>query len=173
MEEKTTLYHVNTNEKIDNLIKNNELIISEHKSDSKYSGIGMYFWDNRGNADYWLGQKLKYKEKKDLNLLVVSAEYSSDHMLDLMDYAQEKEYQNILSKVSKLGRFRGKSLGEKVDYLCEVLGCKLVRFSAYYPNTPQTGLLKRSKVTNKYKVIYCIKPTHYDIIKTKHKEVFS
>ena len=27
MEEKTTLYHVNTNEKIDNLIINNELII--------------------------------------------------------------------------------------------------------------------------------------------------
>ncbi len=64
-------------------------------------------------------------------------------------------------------------MGEKVDYLCEVLGCKLVRFSTYYPNTPQTELLKRSKVTNKYKVIYCIKPTHYDIIKKKHKEVFS
>ena len=48
---------------------------------------------------------IKYKEKKDLSLLVVSAEYSSDHMLDLMDYAQEKEYQDILSKVSKLVQF--------------------------------------------------------------------
>jgi hypothetical protein len=172
MKEKTTLYHVNTHAKVNNLIDNNELNISVHESDNQYTGTGMYFWDNKGNANYWLGEKLKHESKKNLCLLVISAEYSTDELLDLMDYAQEKEYQNILSRLSKIGVFSGKTLGEKVDYLCDYLGCKLVRSLTYYPGTPQTNLLEQSRVTNKSKVIYCIKPGHYDIIKSKHKEVF-
>lgn len=173
MEEKTTLYHVNTNKKIEEFSVKDTLIISKHKADKNYAGYGMYFWDNRGNADYWLGEKLKYEEKQNLCLVVVSVEYNSEVLLDLMDNAQEKLYADILEKLEKSGKFQSGFLGDKVDYLCQHLGCKLVRFSTYYPNTPKTGMLKRSRVTNQNKVIYCIKEPHYDIIKSKQKEVFS
>lgn len=173
MKEKTTLYHVNTIAKVDYVLKEEKLLISEHKSDNKYAGYGMYFWDNRGNADYWLGEKLSYEDKENLCLLVVSVEYENGNLLDLMDSLQEKEYARILDSLNKSGKFKGSTLGEKVDFLCEQLGFKIVRFGSYYPKTPQTALLKRSRVTNRTKVIYCIKNPHYDIIKEKQKEEFS
>lgn len=173
MKEKTTLYHVNSMEKIEYFCTENKLILSEHKSDNKYAGDGMYFWDNRGNADFWFNQKLKYFNKRDLCLLVVSTEYDTEHLLDLTDQSQIKDYLIILDRIYGYGFFNGAELGEKVDYLCKVLECKLVRFISFYPKTYKSRLLKGSFVDNKSKVIYCIKPQNYDIIKSKQKEVFS
>lgn len=173
MEEKTTLYHVNTHEKIDNLLQSENLIISKHEADRKYAGYGMYFWDNRGNAKYWFNQKLRYERKSNLSLLIVSVSYNSDELLDLMDLEQEQLYMEIIQKMKESGQFKSKYLGDKIDFLCKLLNCKIVRVNANYPGTPATGLLSGSFVTNKNKVIYCIKESHYDIIKSKHKEVFS
>ncbi|MDN6070593.1 MAG: hypothetical protein L0I48_05290 [Lactococcus plantarum] len=173
MKEKTTLYHVNNIEKIEYFFTENKLVVSNHRSDGKYAGKGMYFWDNRGNADYWFNQKLKHCKKSDLCLLIVSTEYDTESFLDLTDSSQEKEYMKILDSISKYDVFKGKNLGEKVDYLCEYLGCKIVRFITFYPRTQKSRLLEGSFVTNKNKVIYCVKPQCYDIIKSKQKEVFS
>ena len=173
MKEKTTLYHVHSMEKIEYFCTQNKLILSEHKSDNKYAGDGMYFWDNRGNADYWVGQKLNYFKKDDLCLLVVSIEYNSDNLLDLMDNSQLSEYQIVLSKLKNIEKINMRTLGEKVDFLCNFLGFKIVRFATYYPRVPKSDLIAGSYVNNKNKVIYCVKPNHCDIIKTKHKEVLS
>lgn len=173
MEEKTTLYHVNTHEKIDNLLQTESLIISNHDADRDYAGYGMYFWDNRGNAKYWFNQKRRYENKRNIGLLVVSVSYNSDELLDLMDLEQERLYMEIIQKMEGSGKFKSKYLGDKIDFLCKELNCKIVRVNAHYPSTPTTGLLSGSFVTNDNKVIYCIKESHYDIIKTKHKEVFS
>lgn len=173
MEEKTTLYHVNNIEKIEYFFTENKLIISDHKLDDKYAGKGMYFWDNRGNAEFWYNQKLKHFKKRDLCLLIVSTEYNTDNLLDLTDLAQLEIYYNILDSIHEYENFKDKGLGEKVDFLCKVLECKIVRFISFYPKTYKSKLLKGSLVNNKNKVIYCVKPQYYDIIKSGQKEVFS
>lgn len=177
MEEKITLYHVNDIEKVDYFFRENKLIVSKHKSDNSYVGKGMYFWNNRGNADYWANQKNnyylnKFGKKKDLCLVVISSVYNSSELMDLTDSQQEFEYKKIIDSFSKAGKNIGQNLGEKIDYLCEKLNFKIVRFSSFYPKTPDSKLFKGSFVNNKNKIIYCIKPNHYDIIESKQREVF-
>ena len=137
-----------------------ELTISSHPSDDIWGGRGMYFWDNLGNAKYWSRQK-----PGSTKIIKCMVSYNSEDLLDLTDYEVESYFAKVLREINenkKLKKdFRNKPIGVKIDFLCKVMDFEIVRFFGEYKHTPQTDLIndteRPNKLTNKVKVIYCIK----------------
>lgn len=151
---KIPLYHCNY-ESTTSKLMDGQLIISRHQSDDIWGGRGMYFWDNMGNAKYWSTQK---PGSTKIIKCVVSFDLEKD-LMDLTDYEVESKFATLISMTGK--HIRNKPIGKKIDYLCDRLGFKIVRFFGEYNHTPQTDLIndtnKPNNLTNKVKVIYCIK----------------
>lgn len=164
---KVECFHCNDKKKINSFMKNKELIISNHVMDEKWAGKGMYLWDNKGNAKYWYDQKKRHVDESEIGIISMFLEYSSETLLDLTDLEQEKKCKKILDFFSKNNvEVSSKDpLGIKIDFICERLGYKTVKIMGYYEKTPTTGFLKKSKVSNKNKVIYCVKDGNSDILK--------
>ena len=54
MEAKVILFHSNESDKCKAFINNDvSLITSKNGKDDIWLGDGMYFWDNKGNVDWW------------------------------------------------------------------------------------------------------------------------
>lgn len=54
MESRIILYHSDTEKKCEEFIaKKDALVLSNNLKDDIWLGDGMYFWDNRGNANWW------------------------------------------------------------------------------------------------------------------------
>lgn len=163
------LFHCNDEAKINKFIEDDKyLIISQHTADDVWAGKGMYFWDNKGNAKYWYRDRIRKYPNSAFLIAQANIEYDQDTIMDLSDFETEQTCFKFISELEKKGIISHKdSLGKKIDFICPILGLKVVRIMGHYSNTPQTGFLKRSKVSNKNKVIYCIKKDNFDIIKQR------
>ncbi|MDO5078564.1 MAG: hypothetical protein Q4D67_02905 [Streptococcus minor] len=163
---KIPLYHCN-HESVISKLMNGQLVVSSHPNDDIWGGRGMYFWDNFGNAIYWRKQK---PNPTKIIRCVVSFN-SEEDLMDLTDYEVESRFAKLLSLTNRsLG---DKPIGKKIDYLCDKMGFKIVRFFGEYEHTPQTNLINDTnipnKLTNKVKIIYCIK-NNDDLIISDFKE---
>jgi len=135
-------------------------VVSNHPMDIYWEGDGMYFWDNFGNARYWQMQKASPTQIVECS---VEFDYEKD-LLDLTDLEQERVLKRASERVKyiKYGK-----IGAKIDYFCLCEGLKIVRCFGVYEKTPQTGLFKGKRVhlSNKVKVIYCLKARHDELLK--------
>lgn len=76
------LYHCNDSYRCYNFVHSKgRMIVSEE--DGKWLGTGMYFWDNKGNAKYWMRKKKRDNPTK--NYSIVAANVFMDKLLDLTD----------------------------------------------------------------------------------------
>lgn len=162
------LYHCNDEKKINDFISKEEyLIISNHAADDKWAGKGMYFWDNKGNADYWHRDRISKFPNSIFLIAKANIEYNEDTLMDLTDLEIEKLCNGIIEKMESMGVIGANNrdpLGKKIDFVSSVVGFKVVKVIGHYGATPQTDYLKRSKVNNKNKIIYCVKEGNFDII---------
>lgn len=160
------LYHCNYESVTSELMKG-KLVISQHPNDDIWGGSGMYFWDNLGNANYWSTRKHGVTK---IVRCIVSFNFDDD-ILDLTDYDVESRFAKLINLTD--GVIKNKPIGKKIDYICDMINSKIVRFFGEYEQTPQTDLINDTnvpnKLTNKVKVIYCIK-NNDDLIMSDFKE---
>lgn len=120
MESKAILYHSNKEHKCKKFISQSDyLIVSENDRDDIWLGKGMYFWDNRGNVDWWNGKQIKKYPQGSFSIIV--ANVNLEHLLDLTDieiYRKLEEVWNATCKKAKLDSNR--PLGNKLDYLFDI-----------------------------------------------------
>ena len=170
MEDTVSLYHCNFEEQVNSFQKTRNLIISSHEEDDKWGGEGMYFWDNLGNAKYW--EKEKNKKNPDLAVSICRCQIKFDvdkDILDLTNLEAEQKFEYIIKFKSNAEKknFADAPIGEKIDFFCDFLSVKVVKFFGKYPKTPKTTAFnsddKFQKLTNKIKVIYCLKNQDYDL----------
>ena len=162
------LYHCNEEKTINCFIEEDELIFSEHVQDDNWAGQGMYFWDNVGNALYWKKQKMSHVSP-DENVLIAECMLflDRDYFCDLTNFEEEKKFEKMIEKMSSHQISTNESLGQKIDFLCSKFGYKVIKLFGDYPSTPQTDFLNSRNVTNRIKVIYCIKRGCSDILKSR------
>lgn len=158
-------YHSNTPEKIQTFISNGSyMIISEHSFDDNWCGKGMYFWDNKGNADFWNTKRIGPSKVATCFLVI-----SEDEFLDLSDYKIAERMQKLITKLGTRDRnlIDGKP-GKKIDFLANVLKSKVIKVIGSYPYAKNSSFfvdLDDAHPTTSNKIIYCVKPGSSDIIK--------
>ena len=82
MEPNLLLYHCNDAERCSQYLSNEDYIIL-CQEDGDWLGDGMYFWDNKSNAEYWYQKKLKDDSSKEY--LIVQSQVLLSKILDLTD----------------------------------------------------------------------------------------
>lgn len=130
-------------------------VVSNHPMDIYWEGDGMYFWDDFGNARYWQMQKAGPTQ-----IVECSVEF---------DYEKDLEQERVLAFSSYLaGLSETTPVGMKIDYLCQKAKLKVVRGFGRYDKTPQTTAFhdKYGNLSNRIKVIYCIKPGHNELLQS-------
>ena len=96
MESKIILFHSDEESKCKKFIEEeNSLIISENSKDDIWLGKGMYFWDNKGNANWWKDKQESRNKDKRYSIVIVNAVL--DKLLDLTDF-------EVYMKMEELGR---------------------------------------------------------------------
>ena len=78
-----------------------------------------------------------------------------------------EKLEKMIEKMSSHQISTNESLGQKIDFLCSKFGYKVIKLFGDYPSTPQTDFLNSRNVTNRIKVIYCIKRGCSDILKSR------
>mgnify|MGYP000854233694 CR=1 FL=1 len=164
-----SLYHCNFENHINMLTKNGKLKISTHSKDKEWGGSGMYFWDNVGNAKYWKREKQKSQVNQKLNIVRCNIEIDLDEdLLDLTDFFVEKDMEKLLYNLDSTKEICKAPVGDKIDFICKKLEAKVVKFFGDYSRTPKTIFTDadsyNTRITNKVKVIYCIKESNESLI---------
>lgn len=109
-------YHVNDKERCLQFINEEDCLIISH--DKYWLGCGMYFWDNKNNAKYWLKEKKRKDPDKTYIVVLVNILNDEESVLDLSNREVENEM-NELWKVycEKKGENFKQPLGIKIDKL--------------------------------------------------------
>ena len=163
------VYHSNTPEKIHEFISDNSyMIISEHAYDDNWCGKGMYFWDNKGNANFW--QTHRKDETKIACCFLIIAE---NEFLDLSDHDIAEGMQKLITKMKQKDRnLIDAKPGKKIDFLASVLKARVVKVIGSYPHSKNSSFFIDSisaHPSTSDKIIYCVKPDSSDII--KHRQL--
>lgn len=171
----TYVYHVNSLKNIRRIINsfntdNPELYVA--KEDGYWAGSGMYFWDNIGNANYWLNRSQKDNPK----ILRARLSYNSNEILNLSDIAVLNKFNDRWPKIAQLFEVEehvslGKKINTIVGFMKEI---KVVKEIGFYPKIKYTDdaedysdkehdflevpdNINVPHVTAKAKTIYCVK----------------
>ena len=103
MESKIILFHSNEGSLCDDFLSCKlPLIYSQNSKDDIWLCQGMYFWDNRGNANWWNNKQSKKCPSKTYKILKVNA--CIDDLLDLTDYEVYMKLEKIWKKYCKCTR---------------------------------------------------------------------
>lgn len=157
------VYHVNSQKNISSVInsyKNNNGKLYFSKEDGFWAGNGMYFWDNRGNANYW---KVRTR-----NRFMLSADLNIDEncFLDFTDEDVLRQYERLWPLIAeKLHVSENSTPGKKINMICKVIpSIKIVKVNGYYPNIIERPFISGGKekssmphMTIKTKTIFCVK----------------
>jgi len=159
-------YHGNKKSKCLAFIKSGVLISCD---DSKWLGRGMYFWDNKSNADYWLKEKIR---KTELDCMedgaIIQALIDCDEMLDLTDQSVVEELNNVwvLLRVRDKKFSYDAELGYKLNYILERIedfsSISVIKgigdYRDYYRRKGDDFfILKDSRIIEDVKVLYCVR----------------
>lgn len=171
-------YHVNDMERCSKFIEDNEYMIDSN--DTEWLGYGMYFWDNRANADYWVTQK-KRKDNID-EISMVSSNIFIDKILDLTDIDQIKVFEKLWNEYCEKEKCSKKQpLGVKLDRLFDYFdilreGIKVIKVYGRYYKTPYIKFIPYDRKSKEcepiyhVKCIYLVKDNKY-IVNRKLEEV--
>lgn len=139
------------------------MIISNHTYDETWCGEGMYFWDNKGNSNFW-----KKKKNDDSKIASCFLVFDEEHLLDLSDYEVAERMQQFIDKLSQRDRnFRDEKPGKKIDFLAKKLEIKIVKVIGLYPFSKESSFfpeIDAAHPSTSSKIIYCVKPGNSDII---------
>ncbi|MDM0558397.1 hypothetical protein QTH42_15620 [Clostridium perfringens] len=138
LRENTKAYHVNDEYRCRRFVEDSNYIIES--DDTWWLGKGMYFWDNKGNANYWLAEK-KRKNSNEKYIRTKSNLYiDEDILLDLTD----DEVLNLLMQLwkeyckrekCKIKQPLGVRLDKLFDFFDEELSeLKVIKGTGYYDN---------------------------------------
>lgn len=167
MEAKAILFHSNKKEHCDNFISGDEyLVISKNGKDDMWLGKGMYFWDNRGNAAWWM-DKQKRKNPTD-SFCMIAANANLERLLDLTDYDIYMKLEEVWQTICKKAKLNPNvPLGNKLDYFFESekfgVVYSLIKVYGKYNATPSRGVFRfdyesmRAEPTIAVKCIYSIR----------------
>jgi hypothetical protein len=173
VESKAILFHSNEEKKCEEFVSEKiHLISSENKRDDIWLGVGMYFWDNEGNAKWWNEKQSKRNLHKKYKIIRVNADTSN--LLDLTDYDVYKKMEEIWKNLcKKINADSEKPLGYKLDTLFHSFPRFKEKYMAIkvfgkYNRTPVDGLFPfdcksmKAEPTMAVKCIYNVK--NYDCI---------
>lgn len=167
MESKVILYHSNRVEKCKKFISKSDcLIISENSKDDIWLGKGMYFWDNRGNVNWW--SKKQSNRNPDEEFVIVAANAKLDELLDLTDYDIYMKLEELWKALcKKIKKNQNVPLGNKLNFLFDSQGFEMIyaiiKVYGKYNATPNRGFFKfdyqtmHSEPTIGVKCIYSIR----------------
>lgn len=117
LRENIKAYHTNTQKKCQEFLTG-KMIIS---SDETFLGKGMYFWDNKANANYWKGVRSRNTKEP---VEIVSAQVYIDSMLDLTDETVVsniiRQWEKYCRKDNKKSSYKAKEK-YKIGYVLDVL----------------------------------------------------
>lgn len=150
-------FHANDNERCSRFLSENDYLII--CKDTDYLGTGMYFWEHKSRAQWWLKE-----QKKEV---IVCAEIITDNMLDVTDPEIVKMLGNMFSRMDYVIRkkFNNSNIsikaGIKLDTLFETypkfLGIyTLVRGRRDYPIEEQ-DFFEGTKLSTKSVDIYSVR----------------
>jgi len=101
VESKIILFHSDEESKCKKFIEEeNSLIISENSKDDIWLGKGMYFWDNKGNANWWKDKQESRNKNKRYSIVIVNAVL--DKLLDLTDFEVYMKMEELWQEICKL-----------------------------------------------------------------------
>ncbi|MBL1225353.1 hypothetical protein [Enterococcus sp. BWR-S5] len=139
------------------------MIISNHAYDENWCGEGMYFWDNKGNSNFW-----KKKKNGDSEIVSCFLVFEEEHLLDFSDYEVAERMQQLISLLSQRDRnLLDEKPGKKIDFLAKKLEIKLVKVIGMYPFSKGSSFfpeIDNAHPSTSSKIIYCVKPGNSDII---------
>ena len=170
---KTEGFHVNSEEKCNSFLNSDSIIKTE--KDENWLGLGMYFWDNEGDANYWV----KKKHKDGFKIVwIVKSIICTDNILNLTDndilaglFRAWTQYCN------KSGETKNQGYGIVIDILYKIFYRErfdVIKGHGNYPNHKELFWIDYNNnlphLTSKTKTIYCVKKENAIIKKKLHKK---
>lgn len=154
-------------------------ILSGNSKDDIWLGKGMYFWDNRGNANWWKRKQCDKHPNAKYSIVAVNA--ILDNLLYLTDYDIYMKLDELWKQICQLSDLNSNvPLGEKLNFLFDSLGFgekyDLIKVYGKYNYTPSKGFFKfdyknvKSEPTIGVKCIYSIRNENCIIEKEKVRE---
>ena len=166
MRPNSILYHCNDNVRCQKFLDDQTFMI-ESKEEGIWLGNGMYFWDNRANAEFWY--RKKQKNQKDLT--IVCSNVYTDYMLDLTDLDICNKMQELwifLVEELELDNVDKATLGHKLNYLYQYFEkfreeYQIIKVLRKYKKTPPNKFFEynlnsaKAEPTTAIKCIYNVK----------------
>lgn len=158
------VYHVNTHKNISNVVdsyKNGSVELYTSVEDGYWAGNGMYFWDNKGNANYWK------KSRHNDYILKADLKIDENYILDFTDLDVVRHFETIWPLIAKKFHINGDATtpGKRINLICKFFDTvKVVKINGYYPNMPESYFISGGRdgssiphMTVKAKTIFCVK----------------
>lgn len=168
MESKTILFHSNEEKKCEEFVSGKiPLILSKNSQDDKWLGVGMYFWDNKGNANWWNKKQLQKNPSIKYKIIKVNADTS--HLLDLTDYDVCTKMEELWNSYCKeIDKDPDVPLGNKLNALFDAFPefgkvYMVIKLYGKYNGTPSRGFItfdyksRKAEPTMAAKCIYSVK----------------
>lgn len=146
MESKAILYHSNKEEECKKFISEKDyLVLSKNSNDDIWLGKGMYFWDNKGNANWW--NKKQSTRKPNEVYVIAAANANLCELLDLTDFDIYIKLEKLWKTVcEKLKQNPNVPLGNKLNFFFDVCNFEMkyaiIKVYGKYNSTPNHGLFK-------------------------------
>ncbi len=152
----------------------NSMLLSNHKHDNKWAGPGMYFWDNLGNAKWWLSTR---HDKENRTICQCYLKINEVELLDFTDMSIAESMQKLIVIMEKNEEvFALDEVGIKIAFLAKRLNSKAIKLMGDYPNMKRSDFFSspaKGAVPNiSSRVIYCVREGNSDILVSR-KEIGS
>lgn len=166
------VYHADYKEQNDKFISGEKTLLASFE-DGYWCGKGMYFWDNKSNAEYWKKELTKRKSSElPRSICLASLQYEQDDCLDMTDEKSAeslfKAANEFLNKMdpSERPRLDMHKTGAVINFVHNALekkgirAFKVVKMSGDYPNKKKSVFNEKygkAHATLKNKIIYSVR----------------
>lgn len=152
-------YHANDEVRCNKFLQEQKYLIISEK-DTEYLGTGMYFWEHKCDAQWWLQKK---KEQGKACIVKADIRITDDNTLDLTDSDIAEKMGKLIEIIEKSeGKiFCSTKLGEKLDCIfrtySEMSKYEIIKGRRYYETKPESSFLRGTQLTTKVNDFYCVK----------------
>lgn len=142
------------------------LIVSNHPYDNKWAGIGMYLWDNNGNAKWWHNKR---NDKDTRSICSCILQIGEDKLLDFTDISYVETMENFLDVMKSSGNLiSDEEIGLKVDFLVDYFEAEVVKIMGDYSFKESNKFFPkfdgRAVPGTPARIIYCVKPGNSHVL---------
>ncbi len=159
-----TFYHCNDSDKIDSYLDKEDLSILESVGPQNYDflGNGVYFWDNKGNVEFWVKDRKRKSRRLELSKIEVSACFLLSDVVDLTDEIERKKYDRAVDILRvKRGRRYENRTGILLDFLFDTINHKVVKVISIDDTIEDPELLASHRLNYQTRTIWCVKQKGY------------